>query len=258
MDAENLVGLLMEVEDDLAVPRVSDVASHQEKAHDRMAPVLDAFASLLVSQEIGQVIATGVQQDKANGTLTLILASNDNNNGIIPEGTEKHAKRMFAALQDIGREYNEFRLKLVGTPRKKVKEADLPNTLKAKIQAFRTFVHRFSLAKFRQRLRKPHNGEPRVGAFIELFANLDASDESPVICNLRSISRILINVADMLEFYVNKTIPEESFKDYIEAMKKINLRTNDIFSDEFWEGKVRERVKEAASMLSPLLLVDSL
>ncbi|KKZ67244.1 hypothetical protein EMCG_07049 [[Emmonsia] crescens] len=237
-DCERLVALLTEVNIGADVPQDNtDLGPIQ----DRLAKVLDALASLLISCPTKEVIAVGLQMGSTDGNscYTLTLASNNS----ITQETLAHCHRIVKHLKQLGAEFYDLRKnttdpttlvsmegELAESP--KLEERKFSKKLRLMVDSFKMDVHKFSLPKFRKRLNKPSGSTTRHLAFRSYVNNLPDSN-SPTVRSLKDIDHILSWAANLLQNYPEE-IPEDDLDAFAEGMDRIDVMVRKMIKTNSW------------------------
>ncbi|EEH02684.1 predicted protein [Histoplasma capsulatum G186AR] len=204
-DVEHLIALLTEVNPQNELPRRAKIPL-EDPFHDRLRNVLDAIASVLISQPKGEVIAVGMQSQQ-NGSEKGIILTLASNTGINNK-TLEHARELISDLKALGDDFAEHRkiveqetqISQIKSQQSELSRAESPEIdeskfsshLRQKVHDFRAKVFLFALPKIYQRLHKRYQPtrSSRGFAFVNLTNRLDVhSNDSAKI--LWDASRVI-------------------------------------------------------------------
>lgn len=100
-------------------------------------------------------------------------------NSDVSKATIEHASRVLETLQNISTIYHASRNPQDGSRLPKIAEFSLPVQLQNMVSSWKIAIYQFSLAKFKQRVRKQYKSTSRLDFFTSIMKSLpDNTDDS--------------------------------------------------------------------------------
>ncbi|EER45360.1 predicted protein [Histoplasma capsulatum H143] len=270
MDVEHLIALLTEVNPQNELPRRAKIPL-EDPFHDRLRNVLDAIASVLISQPKGEVIAVGMQSQQ-NGSEKGIILTLASNTGINNK-TFEHARELISDLKALGDDFAEHRkiveqetqISQIKSQQSELSRAESPEIdeskfsshLRQKVHDFRAKVFLFALPKIYQRLHKRYQPtrSSRGFAFVNLTNQLDVDSNDS--------AKILWDASRVINWMFH-SLPKdsESFPDHmthllIKGLRGLAELVRQLFQMETWLSDFSKipseiRPQGATSLLSDI------
>ena len=212
---EHLLLLIKEIENQC---KVDEVANPQGCNRDLIggtipqhaSRILDALATILMSQEKSEVIAVGLQCDEPNHRVILTVAANDS----VQPRTISHAKTIWNSLQELGNDCHHIQQQNFGgelaygerdvSPEMVDLTANGQST-QAKIIQLKQRVYQFSYPKLLSQFNKEKSLR-RFNQLEDVIKKLpdDFPKMTSLLVSLQSILQYLRRVYDMLGCWHNK------------------------------------------------------
>lgn len=212
---EHLLLLIKEIENQGKVDEVANPRECDRNLISGMIPqcasrILDALATILVSQEKSEVIAVGLQFDEPNHRVILTVAAND----CVQPRTISHAETIWNLLQELGNDCHRIQQQKFGgelaygernVPPEMVDLTASGQSTQAKIIQFKQRVYQFSYPKLLSRFNK----EKSLRRFNQLedIVNKPPHDfpkMTSLLASLQPILQYLRRVYELLGCWHNK------------------------------------------------------